>query len=157
MSSDEKGILAYDLASNWCEECGRAKMNRLLGMLTGCKTCDEVITRHRCTGRPDLDPLDTGALWTCQDCGTVWVVTEEAAWCPECGCSECRTEKRWTVSVPGDRIDTAPRHKPQPFTPLRVPSFSPPPHIPFGVTLPHTSCYKTASGIMVHVKPGCRC
>ena len=32
----ENGILMYDLAGNWCEECGRAKSFRLWpGVLTG--------------------------------------------------------------------------------------------------------------------------
>jgi hypothetical protein len=117
----ETGWLPYDLAGNFCEECGRAKSFRMWpGVLTGCKTCDKVVTRHRCTdsGRPDLDALDSGASWECPDCGSVWTVTEEAAWCPECGHGECNTEKGWTAS-PGDRIDTAPRHVPQPFMPFR--------------------------------------
>lgn len=156
------------LADNWCEECGRAKSYRLWpGVLTGCKACDEVVTRHRCTGRPDLDSLDIGTSWTCPDCGTAWAVTEEGIWCPECGCHECRTEKRWTVSVPGDRIETAPRYRPPPWTPLRNvlhqmaevatsrPAVSPAnnryPRGPLG------SCYRMASGSMVHVRPGCRC
>ena len=114
------GIIPYGLAGNWCEECGQAKSYRMWpGLLTGCATCDEVVTRHRCTGRPELDSLDVGASWTCPDCDTIWAIAEEAVWCPECGCRECRTEKRWTVAVPGDRIGTAPRHDPQPYTPFR--------------------------------------
>ena len=153
----ETGWLPYDLADNFCEECGRAKSLRLWpGTLTGCATCDDIVTRHRCMGRPDLDDLALGVSWTCPDCGTVWTVTEEAAFCSECGCSECRTEKRWTVSVPGDRLGTAPRYRPQPFTPFRNPfrsslaaAYTPPG--PFG------DCYQTASGMAVHVRPGCRC
>ena len=155
------GIIPYDLAGNWCEECGQAKSYRMWpGVLTGCATCDEVVTRHRCTGRPELDSLDVGASWTCPDCGTAWIVTEEGIWCPECGCHECRTEKRWTVSVPGDRIGTAPRSKPEPWTPLRnalrqtVDALYAKPdqrRPPFG------ACHRTASGIMIHVKPDCRC
>lgn len=167
------GIIPYDLAGNWCEECGQAKSYRMWpGLLTGCATCDEVVTRHRCTGRPELDSLDVGASWTCPDCDTIWAIAEEAVWCPECGCRECRTEKRWTVSVPGDRIGTAPRHKPQPYAPLRVPVFPPglglfpsspdgPYFAPFregGITPPRTGkCYRAAAGFMVHVRPGCRC
>jgi len=167
------GIIPYDLAGNWCEECGQAKSYRLWpGVLTGCATCDEVVTRHRCTGRPELDSLDVGASWTCPDCGTAWIITEEGIWCPECGCHECRTEKRWTVSVPGDRIGTAPRHEPQPYAPLRVPVFRPglglfpsspdgPYFAPFregGITPPRTTkCYRAAAGFTVHVRPGCRC
>ena len=84
MSSDGTGILAYDLAGNWCEECGRAKSFRLFpGVLTGCKTCDEVITRHRCTKRPDLA---AGGSWTCPDCGkTQWWREGERAGPPERG------------------------------------------------------------------------
>ena len=169
----ETGIIPYDLIGNWCKECGQAKSYRMWpGVLTGCATCDEVVTRHRCTGRPELDSLDVGASWTCPDCDTIWAIAEEAVWCPECGCRECRTEKRWTVSVPGDRIGTAPRHKPQPYAPLRVPVFPPglglfpsspdgPYFAPFregGITPPRTGkCYRAAAGFMVHVRPGCRC
>ena len=152
----ETGWLPYDLAGNFCEECGRAKSLRLWpGTLTGCKTCDEVVTRHRCAdSRPGPDGFDIGALWTCPGCGTVWAVSEEPVTCSECGCCECRTEKQWTVSVLGDRISTAPRHVPQPFTPFRnlfssVAARSDPG--PFG------ECYQTASGMTVHVRPGCRC
>lgn len=123
MAVSEMGIyIPSSLAGNWCGECGRAKSYRLWpGVLTGCATCDEVITRHRCTARPDVDGMAAGASWTCADCGTAWAVTEEAVTCPECGCHECRTEKRWTVSVPGDRIDTAPRYTPAPHSALRNP------------------------------------
>ena len=53
----ENGIIAYDLgAGMFCEECGRPKSFRLWpGTRTGCKTCDEVVTRHRCTKRPDRE------------------------------------------------------------------------------------------------------
>lgn len=150
----DRGILMYDLAGNWCEECGRAKSYRLWpGVRAGCKTCDEVVTRHRCT-RPDLENLDIGALWTCTDCGTVWAIAEEPVTCSECGCYECRTEKRWTVSVPGDRIDTAPRRVPQPFAPFRnlFPSVA-----ARSEPRPLGGCHRTPGGIMIHVKPGCRC
>jgi hypothetical protein len=137
----------YDLAGNWCEECGRAKSFRLWpGTRTGCKTCDEVVTRHRCTGRPDLDSLDVGASWTCPDCGTIWTVTETEDFCGECG-KPGGMVKGWD-SIPGDRIDSAPRHDPQPWTPFRN-----------RIPLPRTAsaCYQTASGVTVHVRPGCRC
>ena len=153
----EHGILMYDLAGNWCEECGRAKSYRLWpGVLTGCKTCDEVVTRHRCIDtRPGPDGFDAGDRWTCPGCGTVWAVTEEGAWCDECGCHECRTEKRWTVSVRGDRIDTAPRRDPRPYAPFR--SLFPLPAARVTRPGPFGECYKTASGMTVHVRPGCRC
>ena len=113
----ENGILMYDLAGNWCEECGRAKSLRLFpGALTGCKTCDEVVTRHRCTSRPDLGTLDIGASWECPDCGTAWSAVEREDTCGECGRSGM--EKAWS-HVPGDRLASAPRHRPQPFTPFR--------------------------------------
>lgn len=117
----ENGVYAYDLAGNWCEECGQAKSFRLFpGTLTGCKTCDEVITRHRCTGRPDLDALAVGESWECPDCGSVWSAGEETKDCPDC-CGDCGhlvTVKRWSV-VEGDRVATAPRYKPEPFAPFR--------------------------------------
>lgn len=155
MSSDEKGILACDLAGNWCEECGRAKSFRLWpGTLTGCKTCDDVITAHRCGGRPALADLAAGQSWTCPDCDSAWTVIEEDEACPDC-CGECGhlvTTRRWQI-VTGARYATAPRYKPEPFAPLRNlllrPSVSRPG--PFG------SCHRTPGGIMVHVKPGCRC
>jgi uncharacterized protein (DUF983 family) len=139
----EHGIRMYDLAGNWCEECGRAKSFRLWpGGLTGCKTCDEVVTRHRCTGRPSLASLVLGESWTCPDCGTIWTAVEVEDTCGECGRSGM--EPGWSY-VPGDRIDTAPRHKPEPFTPFRNRFAS------------SSRCYKTPGGSMVHVKPGCRC
>jgi len=150
------GLYPYGLAGNWCEECGRAKSFRLFpGGLTGCKTCDEVITRHRCTKRPDLA---TGESWTCPECGTIWTAREEEETCPECG-QGIGTMRRTWETVPGDRIGTAPRHEPEPWTPFRNalhemartacarPS---PPSLP-------EECHRTPGGIMIHVKPGCRC
>jgi hypothetical protein len=113
----ENGWLPYDLVGNFCEECGRAKSFRMWpGVLTGCKTCDEVVTRHRCTRRPDDLPL--GATWTCPDCGSTWTAREEEDTCGECGQGIGTYRRAWD-SVPGDRMDTAPRHAPQPFTPFR--------------------------------------
>lgn len=90
-------------AGHSCAECGRHKATRLLYLgsppaswtrgpntapqqsLTGCQTCDEVITRHRCTGRPSLESMADGQAWTCE-CGTTWtaiaepVVTIERRW-----------------------------------------------------------------------------
>ena len=150
MSSEEKGWLPYDLAGNWCEECGRAKSYRLWpGVLTGCKTCDEVVTRHRCMKRPDLD---VGQSWECPDCGTLWTAAEEEETCGECGQGIGTMRRTWN-SVPGDRIDSAPRYEPRPFTPLR--------NLFAGTSRsavsPPSSCYTMANGSMVHVKPGCRC
>jgi hypothetical protein len=152
MSGEEKGWLAYDLAGNWCEECGRSKMSRLFGGLTGCGTCDEAITRHRCTKRPDLDP---GQSWECPDCGSLWTAREEEETCESCGQGIGTMRTAWD-SVPGDRIDSAPRHKPEPWTPLRnalretVRAAYARPSLP-------KECHRTAGGIMIHVKPGCRC
>ena len=163
------GILMYDLAGNWCEECGRAKSLRMwLGTLTGCKTCDEVITRHRCLGRPALENLEVGESWECRLCGSVWTVTEVEDDCPEC-CADCGHKvrvRRWAVTT-GDRIGSAPRYRPEPYAPFRDalrqmagtllarPAVSPAhgryPRVPPG------SCYVMASGSKVHVKPGCRC
>ena len=152
----EHGWLPYDLAGNWCEECGRAKSFRLWpGILTGCATCDEVITRHRCTKRPDL-PI--GQSWECPDCGTLWTAAEEEDTCESCGQGIGTMNRTWET-VPGDRIDTAPRHKPEPWTPLRnawrstvdaMYARPAPPSLP-------KDCYRMTGGSMVHVKPGCRC
>jgi uncharacterized protein (DUF983 family) len=159
------GILMYDLAGNWCEECGRAKSYRLFpGTLTACKTCNEVVTRHRCTGRPDPGDIHVGASWGCPDCGTLWTAVEREDLCGECGQVIGTMRKTWD-SVPGDRIDTAPKYDP------------PPPFIPFrnlfrDITAPPAysawrgrafapaslgECYRMASGAKVHVRPGCRC
>ena len=152
-------LIPYGLDGNWCEECGRAKSFRLFpGTLTGCKLCDEVITRHRCTGRPDRDPLDPGESWECPDCGSTWTAIEEADNCGECGQEVWR--KTWAV-VEGDRIATAPRHEPQPFSPFRSAlreiadaSF----RRPFRNEIRRPgSCYRMGNGSMVHVRPGCRC
>src|ERR1035441_1136527 len=151
----------YDLAGNWCEECGRLKMQRAFSGLTGCGTCNKAITRHRCTKRPDLVP---GQSWECPDCGTAWTAGEKEETCGECGQGAGTMRKTWD-SVPGDRIDTAPRYDP------------PPPFIPFrnlfrDITAPPAysawrgrafapaslgECYRMASGAKVHVRPGCRC
>ena len=155
----ENGILMYDLAGNWCEECGRAKSFRLWpGTLAGCGRCDEVITRHRCA-RPAVADRAPGQEWDCPDCGGIWRLAEEEDWCPDC-CGECGhkiVSRRWALAEEGDRLDTAPRHNPQPFAPFRMPSFEPPPRIPLSSRLPRTACYRTDGGSMVHVKPGCRC
>jgi hypothetical protein len=149
----ENGIILGDLAAGYfCEECGRAKSYRLWpGVLTGCKTCDEVVTRHRCTKRPDLA---TGESWTCPDCGTAWTAREEEETCGECGQGIGTMGRTWDVDV-GDRIGTAPRRDPPPCTPFRDLFSLPAARVtrpgPFG------ECYKTASGMQVHVRPGCRC
>ena len=154
----ENGILMYGLAGNWCEECGRAKSFRLFpGTLTGCKTCDEVVTRHRCTKRPDLDP---GQSWECPDCGSLWTAREEEETCESCGQGIGTMRKRWD-SVAGGRIDSAPRHEPLSFTPFRNALRKTADALitlPFRYQKPSLgSCYQMASGPTVHVKPGCRC
>ena len=152
-------LMPYGLSASFCEECGRAKSFRLWpGVLTGCGTCDEVITRHRCTSRPDRDSLALGEVWECPDCGTAWTATEDAVACGECGQDVWR--KTWTYAE-GDRIATAPRHDPQPFTPFRnalrgiVDTAFARPFRP-GITLP-TACYRAPAGFMVHVRAVCRC
>ena len=152
----ENGIIPYGLTGNWCEECGRAKSFRLFpGGLTGCKTCDEVVTRHRCTKRPDLN---VGESWPCPDCGTLWTAGEEEETCGECGQGIGTMRRTWD-SVPGDRLDSAPRHTPEPWTPFRntlretvraAYSRPAPPSLP-------KECYRTPGGIMIHIKPGCMC
>lgn len=154
------GIIPYGLAGNFCEECGQAKMSRLFEVLTGCKTCDEVITRHRCTGRPDIGSLADGQAWECPDCGSRWAPRTVQEACADC-CGDCGhtvTVRRWD-SEEGPRTDTAPRYSPAPWTPFRnalrdsVAAILAPP-----ARASHPgSCYRTASGAQVHVKPGCRC
>ena len=108
----------YRRGQKFCEECGFAKSLRLFpGMLTGCATCDEVVTRHHCTGRPDVT---LGASWTCPGCGTVWTAREEEETCESCGQGIGTMRRAWDT-IPGDRLDTAPRYVPQPFTPFRNP------------------------------------
>jgi hypothetical protein len=117
----ENGIIPYGLAGNWCEECGRAKSFRLWpGNLTGCTACDEVVTRHRCTRRPDLGAIALGVPWECPDCGTRWTAGEQEEACETCGQGTGTMRRVWD-SVPGDRIGTAPRYKPEPFAPFRNP------------------------------------
>jgi hypothetical protein len=141
----ETGIIAYDLdAGFFCPECRRPVGNRMLMEApSGCRTCDAAITRHRCTGRPDVLSLAVGETWECPDCGSKWTAAEEEFPCEECG--QPRKGHTWSC-VEGDRIGTAPKYEPRVFTPLRVPKLA-----ALG------PCHRTASGIMVHVKPGCRC
>jgi ribosomal protein L37AE/L43A len=164
MSSDADsgtGIHFYDLASDYfCEECRRPKGNRwLLGVPSGCATCDEVISRHRCTGRPSIDERADGDIWQCPDCDSAWLVVMEKDTCGDCG--RDGMEKTWTVAVPGARLDSAPRYQPYVPVPFRnllaeagriaSPVRPPPRHAAPG------SCYQMASGALVHIKPGCRC
>ena len=154
----DNGILAYGLADGiFCEECGRPKLNRLLfGVPSGCETCDEAITRHRCTARPSLDDLAVGQSWTCPECDSVWTCTEEEDTCGECG--RVGMVKMWETIV-GARFDTAPRYKPYVPVPLRNSlraAVNPP--TPRGFERPSLgTCYRMGNGSMIHVKPGCRC
>ena len=156
------GILLYDLAAgNFCEECGHPKANRLFDLLGTCRTCNEAITRHRCTKLPALADRAPGQEWECPDCGSIWRLVSEEEDCPDC-CAECGhtvTRRRWDLAEEGERIGSAPRRKPEPWTPFRnalretvnVAYARPAPP-----SLPET-CYHTPGGLMVHVKPGCRC
>lgn len=156
------GIFAYGLGHGFfCEECGKAKSQRLFGMLTGCGTCDEVITSHRCTGRPDLDGLADGESWECPDCGSKWTPRSEERDCPDCcgACGHRVTARTWDTEE-GSRLATAPRYKPEPWTPLRNALretanalAAPPRRDPPGPG----ACYRMGNGSMVHVRPGCRC
>lgn len=114
------GIIPYDLAKGmWCSECGQPKMNRLLEYPTKCTECTEVITRHRCTLPKDW-PL--GRDWECPLCDSIWTLDSETVACPDC-CGDCDhqvPQKHWSC-IPGGRIDTAPKHKPQPLAPFRNP------------------------------------
>lgn len=162
MSSDEKGILAYGLAGNWCEECGRPKVSRLFDVLTGCGTCDEAITRHRCTKRPAVTDRAPGQEWDCPDCGGIWRLAEEEEWCLDC-CGECGhkiVSRHWVLAEEGDRIDSAPKRKPSggwtPFRNVLRQSVNAMYARPQRPSLPK-ECHRTPGGIMVHVKPGCHC
>ena len=150
------GWLPYGLSVNFCEECGRAKSLRLFDMLTGCKTCDEVITRHRCTKLPPVTDRAPAQDWECPDCWSIWVLVREEEACPDCraGCGHMVARRRWEVEEGGDRMDAGPRRDPQPFTPFRNAIYQP--ARPSAVSLPG-SCYRAAAGFAVHVRPGCRC
>lgn len=155
---NETGINLYDLAPAACPECGRFLASRmLLTAPSGCGTCDEAITRHRCTRCPPLAP---GESWTCPECDSTWTAAEEDDACGECGQPVKR--KAWSVEV-GARIGTAPRYNPVVFTPFRdlaralaePPAYSP--QTGRGDAARPAGCYRTAAGFTVHVKPGCRC
>lgn len=154
----ETGIYAYDLAGSWCEECGQAKSFRLWpGVLTGCKTCDEAITRHRCTKLPDLADRAPGQTWECPDCGSLWKLAEEETGCPDC-CGECGhtvTRRHWDLLEEGDRISSAPRQVPR-WTPFRDAPFRNA-NVSCSQPGPPRSCYTMPDGSAVHVKPECRC
>lgn len=157
----ESGIALYDLAPPQCPECHRFTSNRLLmSAPSGCATCDEVITRHRCTGRPARESLETGDAWECPDCGSTWTAIEVAENCGECGQEVWR--KTWET-VEGDRMATAPRHNPVVFTPFRnlVRDLTAPPAYSVwtkaGNAVRPESCYRASAGFTVHVQPGCRC
>src|ERR1035441_2675330 len=114
---------------------------------------DDVITRHRCT-RPDLD---VGESWECPECGSTWTAREEEETCGECGQGVGTMRKTWD-SVPGDRIDTAPKYDPPPpFMPFRnlfrditaPPAYSAWRGRAFAPA-PLGECYRMASGAKVH-------
>jgi hypothetical protein len=139
-----QGIIPYGLSIHFCDECGYPLARRLWGFLTGCKTCDDAITRHRCERRPPLDKLAAGGSWTCPDCLSIWAVAEEEAECGECG--QSRMVKTWEYTE-GSQVATAPGHEPWSFTPFRN-------------IIPRREvggCYRMDNGSMVHIKPGCRC
>jgi hypothetical protein len=164
MSSDDDpgtGIHLYDLADGYfCEECRRPKGNRwLLGVPSGCATCDEVISRHRCTGRPPVGERADGNIWECPDCGSAWLVVMAEDTCGHCGRSGM--EKEWTLAIPGARLDSAPRYQPHVPVPMRnllasAGCIASPARTQAQYAAPD-SCYSMPSGAMVHVKPGCRC
>lgn len=138
----ETALIPFDLSAHLCEECGQPKIRRLWEFLTGCTTCDAAVTRHRCVTRPALEFLAVGESWTCRECWSVWTVTEEMGTCGECGRSG--PEKAWSYKR-GGNVDNAPRHNPYTYVPLRN-------------RLPGAGkCHRTPGGIMVHVKPDCRC
>ncbi len=128
-----------------CPECKCPLGSRwLMTAPSGCAACDEAITRHRCLTRPRRGDLETGQSWTCGDCLSVWTATEEEEPCGECG--QPRMVKTWAYEK-GSQAAAAPRYSPAVFAPLRN-------MIRRRDTGP---CYRTAGGLMVHFKPGCRC
>lgn len=140
----ETGMLADDLALPFCPECSSPLGNRMLMTApSGCGTCDEAITRHRCTGRPDILTLAAGESWECPDCGSTWTVKQETWPCMECG--QPRKDVTWDYRE-GDRIAAAPRYEPVALTPYRN-----------RVPRARGKCYRTPGGSMVHVQPDCRC
>lgn len=120
---ESKGWEPYDLASHFCEECGRPKLNRLFfGEMTcgDCATCMEVITRHRCTNRPHIESLANGESWECPDCGSIWTRIEHYTYCVcDCGGAGHRVPDPYWDSTEGPRMDTAPRYHTPAYTPLR--------------------------------------
>jgi hypothetical protein len=111
------GIILYDLAPPTCPECGTPLGNRwLMAGDSGCRTCDDAVTRHRCTGRPDVLSLAPGESWECTDCGSTWTAIEVADSCREC---EQEVRRKTWETVEGDRMAIAPRYKPVVFTPFR--------------------------------------
>lgn len=121
--SSSPGVVPFDLAAGepFCPECGRHKATRLFypawtplrnplrgraavqapaPVLTGCKTCDEVITRHRCHGRPRLEDMDDGQSWTCP-CGTTWTAEVEPV-------VELREDRAWHATRPGSEEAATP-------------------------------------------------
>ena len=164
MNDNATGIVLYDLAPSGCPECGRPLGNRwLMTGDSGCATCDEAVTRHRCTRRPGRETMQPGDSWECSDCGSTWTAVEAADTCGECGQEVWR--KTWE-SVEGDRIAAAPRYKPVAFTPFRdlgraVRELTGPPACSpwdgINRTARPAECYRAAAGFTVHVKPGCRC
>jgi len=118
----ETGWQPYGLSAYFCEECGRPKSLRLWpGQLTGCKTCDDVITRHRCTERPDIREMPDDGTWECADCGSEWTVRAELEDCSSC-CGECGHKtwhRTWERTIEGPRMDSAPKHQPVRYTPFR--------------------------------------
>ncbi len=142
-------VAAYDLTGYHCTECGTALGNRwLMTGDSGCATCDEAVTRHRCLSRPRLESLAVGESWRCRECWSVWTVTEEEDACGACGRSGPEKTRAYAA---GARVDDAPRYKPVVFTPFRF--------TPFRNVLPQAAgpCRRTPGWIMIHVKPDCRC
>jgi uncharacterized protein (DUF983 family) len=117
-----KTIVSYGLlGGNECPSCGRPKLARLFALSrTGCEECDEVITRHRCAGRPASDDVFPGTRWKCPQCASVWMAREHAESCGECGQEVVR--RCWDVT--DDRRAEGPRVDPQLYTPFRMPEFA---------------------------------
>ncbi len=109
-------MAGFDLvAGHFCEECGHPKMNRLLDVLTGCTTCDDVITAHRCEGRPVAEEVDQA--WQCPDCLAWWLAERKEDTCGECSQGLGTFTMGWKMaSLPGRQGS---RREPNGWQPFR--------------------------------------
>jgi hypothetical protein len=115
------GSAPYAPTGHRCGECGRPKLGRVFATaLTGCGECDEVLTRHRCTKRPDITAVGGGDRWVCPDCASVWVTETVTEPCEGCGgdCGHLVRLRCWDVAE--DRRAQGPRRAPTPQSPFHT-------------------------------------